>query len=335
MLEELEASAAVRSDLLGAGLPGHKARGISLEGFLKYFPDDRACLNFLFWARGGHRLRCRLCGQPTRWIPQLTTTMFYSACCKTTLSATRGTMLHKCRLPHWYWFYTLMLTLSLSASPRVTFLARHLDVSDNTAWHILRKLREQFACICAQGSKTLRGQAVFVKTLKIKNVQTARGRHTVPVSVLAIATDRNAFAYVMPRRHPADARRILDALGVPRTLSVYDVRPRDPLLAVQGYRLEHLTAATRNDDPARWRAAANGIRLATYLRYNMSRWPVSVRRSYLQDYLAEFVLRYNFAHDKAMLFPLFMTSLDRVKYNEKAPPNPAFPRRKHVSAVLS
>jgi hypothetical protein len=248
----------------------------------------------------------------------LTTTRFYSACCKTTLSATRATIFHKSRIPHWSWFYAIMLTLNLSASPSGGFLARHLDVSGNTAWHMLRKMREQYGRICAQGSKCLRGETVCVRHLSLRKMKTARGRHTLPLNVLAVATERNAFAYVMPRRHPREAEHILDALGVRRRL-LCDIDPDAVLQGLRGYRLDLPGEADRAARSDRWAAVANCVRFGLYLQYNLRRWPVSVRRSYLQSYLAEFILRYNFAHDKAMMFPLFMASLGTVEYSEERP----------------
>jgi hypothetical protein len=211
-----------------------------------------------------------------------------------------------------------MLTLNLSASPSVQFLARHLDVTDNTAWNLLRRMREQFSVICAQGNKCLRGQPVVVQHLRLWGMKTARGRHTVPINVLTVATGQNAFAYVMPKRHPADAERILDALGVKRHVYAGPV-PGEVVLRLRGYTVEELTAAARTAHPELWRTLTYSIRFGLYLQYNLRRWPVSVRRSFLQHYLDEFVLRFNFAHDKATLFPLFMSSLGKVEYAEDWP----------------
>jgi hypothetical protein len=166
------------------GLPGKDGRGISLNGFLKAFPDEQACLEFLFWVRGGPALTCRLCGRPTRWIDCRHGRLFRSNCCATTVSATRQTLFYQSRIPLWDRLYAIMLTLNLSASPSVGFLARHLDVTENTAWNLLRKMREQFSLICVKGSRCLRGQTVAVQHVRFRKMQTARGRHTFTHSVV-------------------------------------------------------------------------------------------------------------------------------------------------------
>jgi hypothetical protein len=228
-----------------------------------------------------------------------------------------------------------MLTLNLSASPSVQFLARHLDVTDNTAWHLLGKIREHFSQICAQGSLCLRDQTVAIKHLRLWKMRSARGRHTTPINVLAVATSQNAFAYVLPKRHRCDAEKVLDVLGVNRRV-LSDIDPREFLLRMRGYRLDQLSVEDRSAKSEHWRAVTNCGRLGTYLQYNMRRWPLSVSRSHLQNYLAEFVLRFNFAHDKAMLFPLFMMSLSKVAYAQDWPRH--FGRRRlddDVPQVLS
>ncbi len=303
----------VPSGLVGQNFPGPNARGISLPGFLKAFPDEASCIEYLFWVRGGHQTPCGECGRQTTWFRPHHHPMYRSRCCYVWLSATKGTLFFRAK-SLWEWFYVIILILNLSASPSGAFLARHLGVptSGGKAWVKLLKIREHMAQICATASRSLRGHTVHVENLRLLHVLSHRSRKTRRVSVLVVSSATDVFAFHLPMRRPDYCQRVLDQLEVAPDLYTFDRDFAALGAGLKNYRVHVITPATEHEDPDVWRCFAKGRSFAVYLVRSFNKRYGFLTRKYLETYLAEFVFRFNFANDKAMLFPLFMSNLPRT-----------------------
>jgi hypothetical protein len=294
--------------VLGITRRGQASRGLSMPSFLRAYPDSPACAEFLFWLQDGYERPCTRCGQATRWIPHYRHPRYQTDCCTATLTPTHGTLFFQHSASLWQWFYALALSFNLTASPSSLFLSRHLDIELSTAWDMLRRIRQQIGYINALGSQSLRGQTVFVDNIRLKNITSANGNRTKASNVLIVSTAANAFALAMPRRRAFYIREVLDRLGVARVLYAYldstDMTALAP--GLRGYETRYLARSEDANSAEVCGAMANGRALATHLFCYLLKWPVVVRKSYVQHYLDDYVFRFNFAHDRSMLFPLFM-----------------------------
>ena len=62
--------------------------------------------------------------------------------CKTSFSATVGTVFHHTHVPLQKWFLAIFLALNVEKRRSARQLARDLQVNKNTAWRITTKIRE-------------------------------------------------------------------------------------------------------------------------------------------------------------------------------------------------
>jgi hypothetical protein len=310
-----------RTTMIGTQAPGKTARGLSIPGFLRAYPDSAACADFLFWLRGGFTMPCTRCLSPTRWTPDHKHPRYRPDCCATTFTATRGTIFYRHSVSLWHWFYTLALTFNLSASPSSSFLARHLEIDQATAWDMLRRIRGQISHLNAEASRRLKGQMVCVENLHFTNVLSAKGNRTRASNVLVVATEDQVFAYAIPRRKPYYFREVLDRLGVHPRLYTFDYDMKYFARGLRGYDVRLFTDVGDFDRPEMYDAFGNGRAFAFNLYGHLQKWPMKVRRTYLQHYIDDYAFRYNFVRDKALMFPLFLLSVARGMRNGEATPS--------------
>jgi hypothetical protein len=127
----------------------------SLLEFQSRFPDEAACVAYLFTARWPHGFICPACGGSKAW--QLQTKAWTWACagCGQQTSVTAGTIMHHSKLPltTWFWAAYLMATHAngISARQRQRQLALG---SYKSAWLMAAKLRHSMV---APGRNPLAG----------------------------------------------------------------------------------------------------------------------------------------------------------------------------------
>src|SRR5213593_933344 len=112
----------------------------SLKEFQARFRDDEACRTYLAACRWPEGFRCSRCEQaevfalPQRRLRQC------KACGRQT-SLTSGTVLHRTRLPLTVWFWAAYLVTTHTPGLSAVQLQRQLEISYETAWALLHKLR--------------------------------------------------------------------------------------------------------------------------------------------------------------------------------------------------
>ena len=114
----------------------------SLIEFQQRFPDEAACVRYLFAARWPAGFVCPACGHARAWALHTKAWTWECAGCGRQTSVTAGTLMHHSKLPLtlWFWAAYLMATHSngISARQRQRQLALG---SYKTAWLICAKLR--------------------------------------------------------------------------------------------------------------------------------------------------------------------------------------------------
>src|SRR5271155_3616753 len=86
----------------------------SLIEFQSRFPDEAACVAYLFTARWRHGFVCPACGGSKAWQLQTKAWNWECAGCGKQTSVTAGTIMHHSKLPltTWFWAAYLMATHS-------------------------------------------------------------------------------------------------------------------------------------------------------------------------------------------------------------------------------
>lgn len=118
----------------------------TLKDFQTQFPDDRACLNYLFdvrWPDGG---TCAECGKKDCFHPIMERRAYSCAWCGFQVYPTAGTILHKSSTSLVSWFFAIFLMSTSRNGVAAKELERQLGVTYKTAWrmaHQIRKLMDE------------------------------------------------------------------------------------------------------------------------------------------------------------------------------------------------
>src|SRR3954449_12085490 len=127
----------------------------SLIEFQSRFPDEAACVRYLFAARWAKGLVCPACGTGKAWPLQTKAWTWECAHCGKQTSVTAGTIMHHTKLPLTLWFWAAYLMATHSNGISALQLQKQLGLgSYKTAWLLAAKLRR---AMVAPGRQPLAG----------------------------------------------------------------------------------------------------------------------------------------------------------------------------------
>ena len=121
----------------------------SLMEFMREFPDDAACLNWLWRTRhseDGTHADCPRCGVERAFKRYETSVRRQSWTCTTCghhLHPTAGTIFHKSSTSLHLWFFAMYLMTSTRCGISAKQLERELGVTYKTAWRMFNKIRNE------------------------------------------------------------------------------------------------------------------------------------------------------------------------------------------------
>lgn len=113
----------------------------SLREFQQLFPDEAACLQYLFTLRWPAGFVCAACGGTTHYSYPARKAVVCKACRKH-VRPTAGTMMHRSQLPLSTWFYAAFLASTLTPGISAVQFQRQLGMTRyETAFQVLHKIR--------------------------------------------------------------------------------------------------------------------------------------------------------------------------------------------------
>jgi transposase-like protein len=274
-----------------------KDRPVSLQAFLRAFPDDDACAAYLYQKRWPDGFVCPGCGSLNGYkLPKKKWTWRCRDCSRQT-SVTSGTIMHASHLPLRTWF----LAAHLVATHSNGISAQQLQVkagigSYKSAWFLLHRLRK--AMVDPDRSK-LAGiveidETSFVYRTKDDPVWGGQGRSPIGKMVVAGAIELAAGKY------PARIRLGVIPNFTRETLHgfVEKTTEKGSTIWTDG-NTSYADVPDRKHVPKVIRKMAAHILMPWIHRVfsNLKRFAMGVyhgfRRKYLQAYLDEFVFRWN------------------------------------------
>jgi hypothetical protein len=127
----------------------------SLSEFQSHFPDEAACVRYLFAARWPDGFACPACGHGKGWQLQTKAWTWECAARGQQTSVTAGTIMHHSKLPLTVWFWAAYLMATHSNGISALQLQRQLGLgSYKSAWLLCAKLRRSMV---APGRSPLSG----------------------------------------------------------------------------------------------------------------------------------------------------------------------------------
>jgi transposase len=118
----------------------------SLMEFMREYPDDAACLDFLWrerFAPDGHTAFCKKCDQTRRFHRVKARPSYDCDHCGHHINPLAETVFHKSSTSLHLWFYAMYIMASTRCGVSAKQLERELGVTYKTAWRMFNLIRNQ------------------------------------------------------------------------------------------------------------------------------------------------------------------------------------------------
>ena len=291
----------------------------SVMEFIRVFPDDDACLNWLWRTRhsdDGEHAHCPRCDKQRRFrhYANKTRTRQVWTCtsCTHQISPTAGTIFHKSSTSLHLWFYAMWIMTSTRCGVSAKQLERELGVTYKTAWRMFNKIRNELMTQDYQGP--LDGEVEVDETFiggKPRNADRRRyqtygwsprqGAYEKQQAVFGAVTRKGqVVARVIPNSSGPELRRAVRTYVVPEAMLYTDEWKGYNTLDsdYQHRRIRHRDRIYVDGDvhtqtiEGFWSLVKRGMG-GTYH---------CVSRKWLQGYLNEYAWRYNHRDDGRAMF---------------------------------
>jgi transposase-like protein len=113
---------------------------MNLVDFIKRFPNEDACRQYLFELRWPDGFKCPRCGNGQHYL-LAKYHLYQCTSCNYQASVTAGTVMHKTRVSLLKWFIALFLVATDKRGCAALTVQRHINVNYKTAWLMLHKAR--------------------------------------------------------------------------------------------------------------------------------------------------------------------------------------------------
>ncbi len=273
----------------------------SLMEFMAEFPDDDACLAYLWRSRysadGEHAIcpRCQVERTFHRYHTAQQRQSWTCSACGLHVHPTAGTIFHKSSTSLHLWFYALYLITSTRCGISAKQLERELGVTYKTAWRMFNVIRNS---LMAENGVTLSGEVEMDETYlnpkrRLSQPVGQSGRSLRERVVMgAVERQGQVVARYVGSANRLEVENIVGVHVLPATMVYTDESPIYKRLTARGYghaRVNHSAgiyvdgAAHTQSIEGFWSLLKSGIR-GTYH---------SVSTKWLQSYLNEYTWRYN------------------------------------------
>jgi transposase-like protein len=273
----------------------------SLMEFMAEFPDDDACLAYLWKSRysadGEHAVcpRCEVERTFHKYATAQRRQAWTCTSCGHHLHPTAGTIFHKSSTSLHLWFYALYLITSTRGGISAKQLERELGVTYKTAWRMFNVIRNSLMSepeIAPLEGKVEADETYFNRSNRLSNRTGKPGRSPGARTVFGMV-ERQGRVVV---RHVPDATaetlsREIDIHILPASLVFTDMHPSYQRTGrhFEHYRINHSAGVYVDGDvhtqtiEGFWSTIKGGIRGVYH----------SVSAKWLQSYLDEYAWRYN------------------------------------------
>jgi len=270
----------------------------TLKEFRERFSEEAACLEYLAQSRWPDGFACPQCSGGTCWVKSRRHVFECTECGHQT-SVTAGTILHRTHFSLREWFWAAYLVTTHTPGLSGTQLQRQMGCSYKTAWYLLHRLRRGMV---NEGRSPLRGRVEADEVIIGGPVREKTGRGVTKddnstlvfgaVEVM-VYTDRHGACREKAGRLRLAVTQRADAISIRRFLTAH-VQPGSAIYtdgwkgysktALVGYRHELHQPQTH---------ALHIHRAFGNLKTWLNGTHHGVNPKYLQNYLDEFVFRFN------------------------------------------
>ena len=109
---------------------------LSFTQFIKRFPDEKACVEYLYSVKWPQGFECPVCGCRHGYTLK-NRRQYQCARCRHQASLTANTVMHRSHLPLTKWFWAIYLVACDKRGISALALAGKIEVCYETAWNLL------------------------------------------------------------------------------------------------------------------------------------------------------------------------------------------------------
>lgn len=117
-----------------------KKKMLSFTQFIKRFPNEKACAEYLYGVKWPQGFECPICGCRHGYALK-NRRQYQCANCRHQTSLTANTIMHRSHLPLTKWFWAIYLVACDKRGISALALAGKIEVCYETAWNMLRRIR--------------------------------------------------------------------------------------------------------------------------------------------------------------------------------------------------
>ena len=117
-----------------------KKKMLSFTQFIKRFPNEKACVEYLYSVKWPQGFECPVCGCRHGYTLK-NRRQYQCANCRHQTSLTANTVMHRSHLPLTKWFWAIYLIACDKRGISALALAGKIEVCYETAWNMLRRIR--------------------------------------------------------------------------------------------------------------------------------------------------------------------------------------------------
>lgn len=266
------------------------------------FPDDSACLEFIFWQRWPDGGKCE-CGKVNSFYRVSGRRCYACSFCGAQLHPTAGTIFHKSETSLKSWFFAIFLMAQSRNGVAAKEIQRQTGVTYKTAHRMGHKIRN----LMSRGGNTLSGVVEADETYIGGKREGKRGRGALgKTAVIGVVERRGCVtAKVMDRVTTANAIKLIRANVKPGTTVHTDEFPIYNYLSKLGF--PHGVVNHGRKEYVNGRCHTNTIDgFWSQVKRSIDGTHHSVSRRYLQNYVDEFSFRYSNRFSSAPMFALIL-----------------------------
>ena len=287
---------------------------VSLMEFMREFPDDRTCLDWLWrerYAPDGHTTYCPKCEKDRRFHRVNARPTYDCDTCGHHINPTAGTIFHKSSTSLHLWFYAMWIITSTRCGVSAKQLERELGVTYKTAWRMFNLIRNE---LMTQDGGPLSGEVEADETwiggaLRESDRRKARAEGRSPIGQYVKARESvfgivqrggQVRAFHVPSRYGHTLRSTIRRTVTPASIVYTDDYPGyDGIARLYTHNTINHTHRVYVDGAVHTQTiegffslVKNGIRGVYHV----------VSAKWLQGYLNEYAWRYNHRDDPAAMF---------------------------------
>ena len=281
----------------------------TLMEFMRDFPDDATCLNWLWrtrYSEDGTHAFCEKCGKKRGFKRYETAQQRQSwtcTTCGTHVHPTAGTIYHKSSTSLHLWFYAMYLMTSTRCGISAKQLEREIGVTYKTAWRMMKLIRQEVMFdddLPLSGTVELDEAYIGGSRKGTPRGRPGRGSHKTPVFGMVERGGRIA-AYTVDNVTAGELLSHVEKRVLPESMIYTDEFSSYQGLTARGYtheRVNHSTGVYVSGDvhtntiEGFWALLKHGIRGVYH----------SVSAKHLQGYLSEYVWRWNHRDEPRAMF---------------------------------